>query len=464
MLWHSASEADGGAILARDGGTRDDAVTQDVGADRGGDVDRDSRVGPIPVEAFMGDLSDCPQRYRDIKPTAGINTRYVVADQSRTFFMGIPDREVYEGPRPVLFGFNGTTGNGPQFYSGAKLASAVERGFIVLAPSSNGNGSIWPVWDAQRNAGDTRSNPDLMYFDSLLSCVAAHYEVDKNRIYATGHSAGGIMTNFMLRQRSEILAGGIPQSGLIALTGQPDEPPLSSVFVVIGWGGDKDIWRGSAGGVSVPRVNFATEAIETSMFYHAQPNVGHAYCRIKEGSALSGHRPLPITGYLVDRLLEHPKGMSGASGVVLPDAELGEVRCGVEPLTHADSAQVDCRASTKSGCQASCQLIADCGVENDLIFDVLKEPLSAIGFTKTACVSCPDNCEANSGGVGDVEVLACLEAAQAGAVCGQGLAGALPLINGVNNCCAGRDSQWCDFLCEQIQESAIALTQFTACQ
>ena len=435
----------------------DGGVNKDGGADSGN--------GLVPAEPFVGDVMACPENYRASKPAAGQNDSYVVAGQARDFFLGLPDANAYSGPRPVLFGFNGTYGSGDQYYTGTQLAIAVARGFIVIAPSSNANGTIWPVWDGQRNAGDTSPNPDLEYFDSLLSCMAAHYEVDKNRIYATGHSAGGIMTNFILRKRANIMAGGIPQSGLISLTGEPSDPDLDPLFVIVAWGGDDDMWGGTVEGTTVPSVNFATEAVETSIFYSAQPNVGHAYCRIKEGSAFSGHVPLPITEYLVARLLEHPKGVSGAAGVTLPEGDPhAEVTCGVETLSHGETTQVTCDASTQVGCQESCQLIADCGVENDLVFDALTSALAAIGFTRTTCGGCTDNCELNSAGANDSTVLDCLKTAQAGAVCGQGLTGALPLINGVNSCCAGQDSQWCDFLCTEIAKSPIALTQFTVCQ
>ena len=86
---------------------------------------------------------------------------------------------------------------------------------IFAGPDGELLGSVWPEWDAMRQAGDTeRPNPDLAFFDALVDCVAAHHPVDAARIYVGGMSAGGIMTNRVLRARSTLLAGGIAGSGV----------------------------------------------------------------------------------------------------------------------------------------------------------------------------------------------------------------------------------------------------------
>ena len=51
------------------------------------------------------------------------------------------------------------------------------------------------------------------------------------------------------------------------------------------------------------------------------------------------------------------------------------------------------------------------------------------------------------------------------ATCGPGIEGALPLIDGVNECCAGRsDSAYCVEVCSIILENGTAAGFFPECQ
>ena len=86
------------------------------------------------------------------------------------------------------------------------------------------------------------------FFDKLVDCLAAHLEVDKNRIYISGKSAGGHMSNRLLRERSELLAGGVVASGVFELTEPAQPKPLGSMAVLVTWGGDNDEYTGSSGG------------------------------------------------------------------------------------------------------------------------------------------------------------------------------------------------------------------------
>ena len=179
---------------------------------------------------------------------AGQNNCYEVADQTRNFFLALPEG-MEEGPKPLLVAFNGTGGNGEGFFGSAKLQDYVDAGFIVVAPSSNGNGTVFPVWDGMHAVDDVEyPNPDLDFVDSVVGCVQAHYGVDRNRMYVTGHSAGGIMANYVLQRRSDVYAGGVVASGIISLT-QPEEvEALSPMAVVVTWGGDNDEWSGDSDG------------------------------------------------------------------------------------------------------------------------------------------------------------------------------------------------------------------------
>lgn len=451
----SPSNAAGPGTTDSDGGPGGDSGTTDTPA----------TAADVPATKLDGDLAACPAPYDAAAPVAGLNKGFKVAGQSREFVLMLPP-DSFTGPRPVFIAFNGTGETGPSFASRMQAQDFADAGFIVLAPSSIGNGTVWPVWDGMRTDNDAAENKDLEYFDALLACNAAHFEIDKNRIYIGGHSAGGIFTNYVAQRRSNILAGAIPASGIFSSTSPKPMPTLEKMLVLVTWGGANDKYTGSAGSVSVPEANFVSEASVATKAYAKQKNVGMGDCQGKN----LGHVWLPINDWFIKVLLEHPKGFpggdsGGAGDLVLPPLSSSVVTCSTNVFDYA-GAQVTCGASTTSGCQESCQLFADCAVENGTVSAALGPQLADIGFSGTDCGGCVTKCQASSDGADDTTVLACMKSAQATAQCAAGIDGAAPLINAVNSCCAGKlaTSKYCASICGTISQSAIAAAYFTACK
>jgi predicted esterase len=357
----------------------------------------------------------------------------------------------FEGPRPLLVGFNGTGETGKSFSDRADLADFAARGFVVLAPWSDGNGTIWPVWDAMHEESDPdTNNPDLAFFDSLVACVGAHRPIDKHRIYITGHSAGGIMSNYVLQRRSTLLAGGIVASGVFSLTSPQMPAPLDPMFVLVTWGGDNDEYSGGSGGVSVPSINFVEQASIASNFYEAEPAVSQANCR---GDNV-GHAWLdPLNDWFVDTLLDHPKGLAQKGTTVLTEVPANaDAACTTTPYPFMSGVVVTCPpTSTVDGCAEVCQFVGDCAVENATVGPILDPELQELGFSgpdNTSCGGCITHCEGVATTMADAEVLACMQTEQAAATCGPGIDGALPVIDALNTCCEDRaDSPWCVDTC-----------------
>lgn len=419
----------------------------------------------VPAVALEGNAeADCAPAYRAKAPAAGLNGGYEIAGQKREFSLLLPSDT--STPRPVLVAFNGTGEDGPSFVERAKLEDFAAKGFVVIAPSSAGNGSTWPVWDSLRQPGtENEPNKDLEYFDSLLKCVAAHHPLDKNRLYVTGHSAGGIMTNHVLQRRSELLAGGIVASGVFSLTSPAPTKPLAPLFVIVTWGGDNDKYSGSAGSVKVGGFNFVSEASLASKFYDAEAAVAEVNCR---GNDL-GHAWLStLNGWFVDQLLAHPKGLSGkGSADLAPPVPAGaKAVCSDAPYAGPEGVEVSCQPSTRAGCQEACQLFGDCAVENGTVGPALAKELTAIGFSGPSnanCGGCVTSCETTATGAGDASVLACFQQKQAAAKCEQGINGAYPLIKAVNECCVTKDSAFCAKVCTEVMKNSSAASFFSTC-
>ena len=433
----------------------------------GGSSTGDPYYDAVPAEQRVADSGMCPGAYKGSAPVAGHNSGFDSGGQSRGFVLALPDSAKYPGPRPTFVLFNGTGENGNAIFQRAQAQAFVDKGFIVIAPDSAGNGTLWPVWDGLRQSGhENDPNLDLKLFDELLDCVAAHYSVDNKRIFIGGHSAGGIFTHHLIQRRSELIAGAIPGSGVFDLTAPSPPSELASTAVLTTWGGDNDSWGGSASGVQVPEFNFVEQAALSTQAYEKQPKVRQAWCR---GNDL-GHAWLsPINAWMADFLLAHPKGLAQNSPWQFTPPNSPAATCGNGPVDLPKGPQVLCPGSATSGCQEYCQFLGDCAAENATIEPILGPQLTALGFSGDGhkeCGGCVTACAADAAkAAGDTDVLGCFKADFVKAVCGPGIPGAEPFIAASNKCCQGKtQSPVCKRLCETIKTNSSASLLFTACQ
>jgi poly(3-hydroxybutyrate) depolymerase len=426
----------------------------------GGGTGTDGPVEQLPAEP----ASACPAPFDANKPVQGENVGFNVGGQSRRFQLLLPPAS-FTGPRPILFAYHGTSENGLRFINRAKLADFVARGFVVVAPDANNNGTFWPVWDAMRAPGTETSspNPDVEMFDRLLTCTAAHYAIDKNRVFATGHSAGGIFTNRLLRSRSSVLAGGIVASGVFDFTASGTGASLEPTLAIVTWGGDNDTYRGTTpSGVNVPAFSFVEQASLASKYYKGQAAAAHLRCR---GNNL-GHAWLPLNSWFIDLLLSRPKGTPASTLTAVPPLPGGApAACSLDAYELAPLPDMICPTTTRAGCKEACQLFADCAVENRTVGPSLSAELAKIGFTTSSCAGCVTRCQQGATSAQDVEALTCFTTKQAAAQCGPGIEGSTPLFTAVNECCKNKSgSNLCVDLCTALNENDAAKAFFPTCQ
>jgi poly(3-hydroxybutyrate) depolymerase len=406
----------------------------------------------VPPSRLPSSPTACPAAFQS-GISAGHQTNFQSGGQSRSFDLVLPPA-TFTGPRPLLVAWHGTGLSGAAAISLYGLEEWANAGFIVMAPDSNGNGKQWPVWDGVRPPGSPPSpNPDLTLFDDLIACVAAHREVDANRIYTAGHSAGGEMTHFILGKRSKLLAGGVPASGLFDLT-QPNPPEaMDPMTVIVTWGGDNDQYSGGINGVSVTNMTYSEESAIASQYWESRPGGNQLYCRGND----VGHTWLPgIGGWLRQVLLAHPKGAAKIPAWTMPPVPAGApVVCSDGVATYKSPITVACATSSVAGCQAYCQLLGDCLVENGTVAPICAPQLSDIGFAAGAnvCSGCVANCEADASSAADSAMLSCVAAAAPKTTCGPGFAGAAALAT-VGTCCGNNPgSKVCSRYCTTFKKT-----------
>ncbi|WP_165986080.1 PHB depolymerase family esterase [Streptomyces sp. YIM 98790] len=123
----------------------------------------------------------------------------------------VPDR--VQQRAPVLLALHYCTGTGPAFYSGSEFARLADQyGFIVIYPSANRDGNCWDVSSPQALRRDGGSDP--VGLKSMIDYVHRNYSTDPDRVFVTGASSGGMMTNVMLGNYPDVFAAGASFMGV----------------------------------------------------------------------------------------------------------------------------------------------------------------------------------------------------------------------------------------------------------
>ena len=129
---------------------------------------------------------------------------FATGDQVRSFRLMVPPGYDGSRPLPVIFAWHWLNASSASFVREAELESAVEElDFIAVLPDAlrNANGDkayflSWPfaeVWGVEG---------ELRFFDDLLACVNDQLNVDRDRVYGIGVSAGGLwLTSLAMTDR-----------------------------------------------------------------------------------------------------------------------------------------------------------------------------------------------------------------------------------------------------------------------
>jgi polyhydroxybutyrate depolymerase len=126
-------------------------------------------------------------------------------------YVYVPD--TYDGTKPmglvlVLHGY-GAGGRVQEFAIFRMHEIATAKDFIVLAPDGTLDGTGRRFWNATDTCCDFdgKNIDDVAYLTGLVDEAASHYNIDRRRVYAVGHSNGGAMAHRLACDRPEVFAG-----------------------------------------------------------------------------------------------------------------------------------------------------------------------------------------------------------------------------------------------------------------
>lgn len=127
----------------------------------------------------------------------------------RTFILSVPEGYDPNVPYALVFAWHGRGGNGQlaRLYFGIEEASADQAIFVypdALPLASMGGATGWELLDG---------SSDMQLFDTLLAEMSNNLCVDPDRVFSTGHSFGGYMSNALGCFRADVLRAIAPVAG-----------------------------------------------------------------------------------------------------------------------------------------------------------------------------------------------------------------------------------------------------------
>ncbi len=188
----------------------------------------------------------------------------------RSYHLYIPS-DLPAGPVPLLIALHGGTGSGSQFQRQSGFDELAEaNGFLVVFPDGVGLGADADklrTWNGGYCCGTAvkQDVDDVGFIAAVIDDIVAEYDVDANRIFAAGHSNGGIMAYRLACELSDrIVAIGLQAGSLGINECEPSQPV--SVLHLHGTADENHPIEGGIGANSISDTYFRSAAysVETA--------------------------------------------------------------------------------------------------------------------------------------------------------------------------------------------------------
>lgn len=183
----------------------------------------------------------------------------------REYYLYVPTsvRAAPAKPAPLVFAVHGYSCSGEIYIGNSEwFKVAEERGFLVCFPSAahgylrirgshssvvSENDTELPAWNI---LDQSAVGPDeLEFFQEMIRRISARHAVDRARIFATGHSMGSLMAQYLGMALPELFAAIAPCSGVLFADTDIIFPRKQTVrnrlpFQVPVWmfGGEREEW------------------------------------------------------------------------------------------------------------------------------------------------------------------------------------------------------------------------------
>jgi polyhydroxybutyrate depolymerase len=156
-----------------------------------------------------------------------LHTITIEGMQPRTFSLTVPSKYTAGSATPLVLAFHSRTTNATVILANSQILSWAESmNFIVtgLNGAVYEGASSWNAGNCCTNATTYEEN-DLLFASTVIDFVSSKYSVDKSRIWAMGHSNGGMMAYRLACDLSDkITAIAVVTGVLVDDTCNPTKP------------------------------------------------------------------------------------------------------------------------------------------------------------------------------------------------------------------------------------------------
>ncbi len=158
--------------------------------------------------ACGGDDAPTPQPQR-------VSGQVTVDGQPRTFTLNLPPAHAAGRTVPLVIALHGGGGNGAQFEATSHLTEKADAaGFAVVYPDGSSASQGLNTWNGGGCCGYAvnQNIDDVAFMRTLIAQLTGTYRIDAKRIYATGHSNGGILSYRLACDLSDRIAAIAPNA------------------------------------------------------------------------------------------------------------------------------------------------------------------------------------------------------------------------------------------------------------
>jgi polyhydroxybutyrate depolymerase len=162
-------------------------------------------VGPVsaqkkPADQFRERLTVKRQKISEIHGKNDPEFTLEHEGIDRKYKIHIPRKYDPEFATALVIYIHGGGGNMTAAYMDGLADMSDKYGFILAVPESTGKnklGRLWGIWNGGKWEGGEccGSADDIGFIDKMISAVGTDYNIDPGRVYVTGISNGGLMTN-----------------------------------------------------------------------------------------------------------------------------------------------------------------------------------------------------------------------------------------------------------------------------
>ena len=140
-------------------------------------------------------------------------------------------------PAPLVVALHGGLGSASQFEANSRLSEFAEsNGFYVVYPngiSASATQTAFQTWNAGDCCGPAARSgvDDVAFIASLITLVRSNYLIDSSRIFAIGHSNGGMLAYKLACELSDQVKGIGIQSASLGMNECKSSTPVKVVHI-----------------------------------------------------------------------------------------------------------------------------------------------------------------------------------------------------------------------------------------